>query len=282
VSQTDAISPGEGWAFAVEAVILLAGLGLLWRLVLSARGRANSRALLPEWRLPGVDFACYVFFALAGFVVLGATVGLVLRRFPLDPDTALITGGAAQDIGLLLGVAGFHLFYRRAAPAPSAGAPPVSIFRSGLATFLIAMPVVVAATNASEFVIVRLGLPDVKQPVVDILQTTHSVPLKCLLVLVAGLLAPLAEEIVFRGGLFRYFRTRVPRWAAITVTSLLFGALHVSWGDLAGLPAFVPMTLLAAVFCLAYERTGRIGTVIFAHALFNLNMMALALAGLGQ
>jgi membrane protease YdiL (CAAX protease family) len=44
----------------------------------------------------------------------------------------------------------------------------------------------------------------------------------------------------------------------------------------------VPLTGLACVFCLAYERTGLIGTVIVAHALFNLNTMFMVLTGVGS
>ena len=43
-----------------------------------------------------------------------------------------------------------------------------------------------------------------------------------------------------------------------------------------------PLVVLAAVYCLAYERTGTIGTTIVAHALFNLNMTILILVGVGS
>ena len=46
-----------------------------------------------------------------------------------------------------------------------------------------------------------------------------------------------------------------------------------------GLPSLVPLIVLAVVFCLAYERTGTIGTTIVAHALFNLNTFVLDLGG---
>ena len=39
--------------------------------------------------------------------------------------------------------------------------------------------------------------------------------------------------------------------------------------------------LLAVMFSLSYERTGKIGTPIVAHALFNLNTVLLILSGVG-
>jgi hypothetical protein len=147
----------------------------------------------------------------------------------------------------------------------------------------MAMPLVLATSSAWEFALQKLGLPDEKQELVSILESTSSVALRWLFVAVATFLVPAAEEILFRAGLFRYLRTRVPRWVAIGFTSALFGALHVAWGDhMAGLPSLLPLIALAVVFCLAYERTGKIGTTIVAHACFNLNTMFLVVTGAGS
>jgi hypothetical protein len=89
----------------------------------------------------------------------------------------------------------------------------------------------------------------------------------------AILVAPITEELIFRAGLFRYLRTRIPRWAALLLPALLFASLH---GNLA---AFAPLAALGIVFALAYEHTGRIAVPIIAHALFNLNTLVLLLTG---
>jgi membrane protease YdiL (CAAX protease family) len=95
----------------------------------------------------------------------------------------------------------------------------------------------------------------------------------------AIVMAPITEELVFRAGFFRYCRTRLPRWAALLVPSLLFASLHVNWSTLEGLTSFAPLVVLAIMFSLAYERTGNIGTAIVAHALFNLNTVILIFSG---
>jgi hypothetical protein len=57
----------------------------------------------------------------------------------------------------------------------------------------------------------------------------------------------------------------------------------VTWGGkFEGLSSLVPLTVLAVVFCVAYERTGLIGTTIVAHALFNLNTFVQVAAGFGS
>jgi membrane protease YdiL (CAAX protease family) len=278
VTQTDQLNPPA--AVGLEIAVALCGLWLLWRFVLSPRApRAEAR--LPEWKIPAIDFACYTFFAIAGFIALSALAGVAVRHIHLSSDATKVLGGAVQDIGLLLGLYGFHLFYRKHAPVTEVRSPVSSIIKSGATTFFIAMLLVDVTILIWSFALTKLGLPMANQEFVDIAQSTGSGWLKASLMAIAVVLAPATEEIVFRGGLFRYFRTRIPRWTAIGLTSFLFGALHVSWdSSLVGLPSFAPMVVLAMVFCLAYERTGSLGTVIVAHALFNTYTFVLVAAGL--
>ncbi len=83
------------------------------------------------------------------------------------------------------------------------------------------------------------------------------------IVFVGGVLAPIAEELFFRGYVFRaYLRTRGPL-VAYGLSSLLFGSLHLN------LPAILPIVMLGFVFCWAYQRTGSIVPSMVAHAVNN-------------
>lgn len=86
---------------------------------------------------------------------------------------------------------------------------------------------------------------------------------------VGGILAPVAEEIVFRGLIFGYLR----RWglpAAVLISTALFAALH--------LPT-VPITQIIGgiVFALAYACSGSLMTPIAIHMLGNLAIFTLSL-----
>lgn len=77
----------------------------------------------------------------------------------------------------------------------------------------------------------------------------------------ATLVAPLAEEILFRGVLFAALRSaRGPFWATIW-SALLFGVVH-------GVTA-VMVTFFGLGFALAYHLTGTLWTSIVAHAVLN-------------
>jgi membrane protease YdiL (CAAX protease family) len=92
---------------------------------------------------------------------------------------------------------------------------------------------------------------------------------KALFFFVGGILAPVAEEAVFRGLIFGYLR----RWgliAAILVSTVLFAALH--------LPT-IPVTQIigGVVFALAYHTGGSLMAPVVIHTLGNLAIFALSL-----
>lgn len=76
------------------------------------------------------------------------------------------------------------------------------------------------------------------------------------------LLAPLAEEVFFRGLVFQGF-TRFGVLPASILTGLIFSLAHANIG------AIVPFTIIGAVFALSLQKTGSLLTPISAHAAFN-------------
>jgi membrane protease YdiL (CAAX protease family) len=164
--------------------------------------------------------------------------------------------------------------------------PPLDAktLRSGLATFVIALPIVTAANLAWMELLTAVGLPVEQQDLLKIFIQTDSTPMLVLMIGLATVVAPVAEELLFRATIFRYVRTRVPRWIALVIPGLIFAALHVNWTsrNLEGLPSFVPLVTLAVIFSIAYERTGRIGTAMVAHGLFNFHTILLLFAGVTQ
>jgi uncharacterized protein len=79
--------------------------------------------------------------------------------------------------------------------------------------------------------------------------------------------APVAEELFFRGFFYRALRTRLRVWSAALIDGLVFGSLHFQGTDSA---IILPVIALVGVgLCLVYELTGSIFAVIAIHAAFN-------------
>lgn len=77
------------------------------------------------------------------------------------------------------------------------------------------------------------------------------------------ILAPVAEEVLFRGYLFGKLRRHAPTWVAILITSLLFAAVHGAWN--VGIDVFV----LSIVLCLLRVWLKSIWAPILLHMLKN-------------
>ena len=85
-----------------------------------------------------------------------------------------------------------------------------------------------------------------------------------LLVLIVGIGAPIAEEIFYRGLLYRSLENRFGAWPAIVGSGVIFGASHFQPLQFLGLAAF------GVVLAYLTHRTGRLAPAIFAHMAFNL------------
>ncbi len=83
------------------------------------------------------------------------------------------------------------------------------------------------------------------------------------LVVHVALLAPVAEELAFRGLIYRHLRRALFPLASGVLSSLIFAVMHASLGQ--GVWALV-LGLIAAV---AYEQTRSILSPILIHGLFN-------------
>lgn len=88
-----------------------------------------------------------------------------------------------------------------------------------------------------------------------------------IMLVLAGVVAPVVEETMFRGYLYGVLKRYLGGVGAGLFTAGLFAAMHM---NVAALPA---LFLLALCLTLAYEATGSLLVNIFMHGLFNLSML---------
>ena len=99
-----------------------------------------------------------------------------------------------------------------------------------------------------------------------------STPLDQIIALIAlVILPPLGEETLMRGYLYSGLRSRLKFWQAMLITSLLFGAVHLSTGVNGALwAAGVNTFILSVVLVYLRERTGALYAPIMVHSANNL------------
>lgn len=133
----------------------------------------------------------------------------------------------------------------------------------GVCAWAIALPVTWGLAVVSQTVLEGLNLHPHAQETVEILQQTEGWQNRVVMALATIIIAPIGEEILFRGILY----PAIKRWGhpqlAVWVTALLFAAIHTN------LETFVPLTFLALVLIWLYEYTGNLLACIITHSLFN-------------
>jgi membrane protease YdiL (CAAX protease family) len=265
---------------SIELVLAVAGAVLLWRLVLSPAARARREpAALGRWNASFAEFMVFALFVIGGAFFGAAATSLSAKTLALKGDVVTVFVGAGAQLGMLAGAAVYWWRPERGPPVSPPNGP--GIFVSGATTFLVALPLLLLSAKLWELVLRTFDLPTERQSLIAMFANADSPLLLAIMITLAVVLAPLTEELVFRAGLFRFLRSHTPRWIALVGSSMLFASLHVNWATLEGLSSFVPLMLLAVLFSLSYERTGKVGTPIVAHGLFNLNTVLLIFSGVG-
>lgn len=101
------------------------------------------------------------------------------------------------------------------------------------------------------------------QEAVALLQESQDSALIIAMAFAAVVVAPIVEEIFFRGYLYPVTKRFSDRYFAAFVTSLLFALMH---GNVHVLPA---LFILAVIMCVLFELTGSLWAPIALHVIFN-------------
>ena len=94
------------------------------------------------------------------------------------------------------------------------------------------------------------------------------------------IMAPLAEELFFRGFVFAGLIRPLGLWGAMVASGFLFGAFHVTSVDTLGL--VLPFGVIGMLFAWLYHRTGSLWSSIGAHFVFNAVSFAVLASSAGR
>lgn len=186
-------------------------------------------------------------------VVAWAQLGLALGFFAVPYVVTHVKGnGLVADVGLR--------------------AKWQDAWQGGLAGVLLQVPVL----PLLYWPLLRLldkGASDLEGPARSLGDRADGLAGALLLVLIVGVLAPVFEEIFYRGFVQQALLKRgLPPWVAIGISSLVFGASHFQLLQLPGL------VLAGVLFGTLAHRAGRLGPAIAAHVTFNMVTVVALLA----
>lgn len=230
--------------------VLVAGTLLL---LLYVAARIGGRDPLPEGPSPEVPFKVHeVLLILIGNVMLQVTA------FSLVVNLGIATGTHARllsyvgPVGIVLCAHQFALKRRKEHGPRLKGA------LAGVAAWLASYPLVLVTLLAWATLLAEFGTGWQEQ---EVLTTLRADPLTFFLV--AVVLAPLVEEVLYRGLLYPTLKRKWGKAVGLLVSAGLFAILHSHAQTLAAL--FVLGLVLGHV----YERTGTLAAPMALHAAFN-------------
>ncbi|GMU20442.1 MAG: hypothetical protein AMXMBFR13_05390 [Phycisphaerae bacterium] len=234
--------------------------------------RSNSLWLLDVWLIIGI----YVLG-----ISLGSQMAKGLAPAELAGEGLVVWQGVfGTSVAQILIVAACLAMARRSFAAGIRGFgigrnPPSRDLVWALGGWLVA----IAATRLVVFatqVVIHWWSPDFQAPEHGVFQTLENPAVRTWMraVAIAGafLLAPIGEEMLFRGVLQTSLRKVLPprtgslahRWAAVAAAGALFGLVHSST------PHHVPaLIVLGILLGFLYERTGSLVVPVLVHMLFN-------------
>lgn len=228
---------------------------------------------------PLTPFVAFATWFVGGYALHSVVLAL---SGPLDDEGEIWAGHIAVSVvavltlGLILALARFYF----ARGLKGFGLSPWTILRDirgAIVRLLAIWPLVLAAIVVTTRVARVIEGQDFEMPQHEELEVMAEFPsayLQALIAFLAVVIAPLLEEMLFRGLLQSVIRSYVDRpWPAIVATSVLFAAVHSdSWHW----PALFVLSLGLGY---AYEKSGSLLQPIFMHALFNGTVIVSALTG---
>jgi uncharacterized protein len=251
---------------ALPIALLLVGAAIsavsMWP---AFRGKeAAARGIGSHWMVAGAILTVLtlnVIFTLPFLGELRDQQPLTIRGFAI---AALST-----QIPILL-VLYVRLIWARAVTWRDLGLRPLPIdriVRVGLTMALLGL----LATVTVELVLTQVGLRPNQFEQFTFIRGGGQQGLVVVLFL-AAVSAPFAEELFFRGFIFGLYRRRQPLWLAYVVSGGLFAAAHVmpahmSLAQMSGLA--IGIFILGTLLAWTYQRTGSLYPGMLAHAVNN-------------
>jgi hypothetical protein len=109
------------------------------------------------------------------------------------------------------------------------------------------------------------------QPIHELVFAEHRPWVFALTVLLACIVGPLAEELLFRGVMYPAIRHHAPRLVAMLISGGIFAGIHTN------ILGFLPIMALGCLLAYVYERTGTLAAPLAVHVVHNALLMGAAM-----
>jgi len=206
------------------------------------------------------------------FILSIVVIGIVEKAAYALFQPSLITTGISRCLEIIIILAVFFLFYK--------GASPLGLARNqilpGLKKGLIWSAGFGAISGVTGLCLVLCGINPLQLIHVSL---PNTLPRLILFYLVGGIIAPIGEEIFFRGIIYGYVRGLLYDklklggiLIAVVISTFLFVYAHQIGGVMP-----IPQLVGGIVFCISFEIEKKLATPMVIHCLGNVALFTISL-----
>ncbi|MGB0744955.1 MAG: lysostaphin resistance A-like protein [Opitutales bacterium] len=266
------------WIIATLLILtILLSSAVLWiREVQKPKDLMQNDVGVSAWSIGWVNFGILICAIIVATLLFQSLVFMFVDQ-PVDPELEIeFTPGIAvlsvlATQGPLIAV---FFLARRFYPEIYAGRlsraklKASEAFMQALPLFLMFLPVVWATSylwsklllTLEKFGVIEEFLP---QDIIVLLREENNIPLVIAVVIMAVIVAPIVEELIFRGCLYRFLKSQTTILLSQILSGMCFALVHFN------LMSFVPLLVVGVLLARVYEKTGSIAVAIWFHAFFN-------------
>lgn len=265
-------------AIAATLIILaiLASSAVLWiRHIQRPQTEIIPDANVPVWNIGWVNFLLFICAEIV-VVSLVQIIGAHFLKESINENAGELTPWIAVAAVLLLQIPLIAVFFflRHFVPHEFGGRLNSQSYSLGAALkeaaplFLMFLPVIWIVTFVwTKFLEIfqSLGVIEEIEPqeLITLFQGGGDPIAIGLLIIFAVILAPLVEELIFRGCIYRFLKSKMAFIAAQVLSGTVFAMMH------GNLLSFVPLIMVGVVLARVYEKSGSILVPMCFHAFFN-------------
>lgn len=235
----------QTWGLGEIAAILL--------ILITALIPVTRLFIPPDQSLPPLG-AIGAIAVLQNAVFVAAALYLVHVKYRLPLSSVGLSGGA---------------WLRRLGTGAAAAVAAVAGNYLGQSVTLFALSLRMGPQRAHEFV----AHEEASTPIYSILPQLHAPLDLLLLAVVVAVIAPIGEEIFFRGLTYGALRRLLPRPLAALLSALFFATSHLQF------VAFLALVILGVILAYLYEYTSSLVPGMIAHGVNNLAALVLYYQG---
>lgn len=272
-AKQDAFVKVAGLTMLMLSLVVVGLAGVVIAILFFSRRVGDLRSPTAVGALPSIllrGFLVFLVGSVAIEVVFSGFFGMMVSGY----EDAALAAAVLLQIATIFAAVAFAITYV-GARAPNGGAvlcdiglralSPKQSLKWAVGGYCATLPFLVLAVIATQIMLntVLKGIPTPEHPLVPTVES-GGVLTWTVAILLAVIVAPLVEEIVFRGLLYTALRARMGMWASVIISGMIFAALHPTIPE-----QFLMLSVLGCAFAVIRERTGSLVPSMICHGINN-------------